>query len=47
MNITITEDKKIIFEMKDQLIAAIELFQSWDGINIKEVATSPAQKKTC
>ena len=30
--------------MKDQQIEAIELFQSWDGINFNEVVTLPAQK---
>ena len=30
--------------MKDQQIEAIELFQSWDEINVNEVVPSPDQK---
>ena len=49
MNITITEDKKLIVEMKHQLIKAIASFQSWwDTINVNKVVTSSTQKNiTC
>ena len=45
MNITITEDKLIIIEMKDQLLKAVELFESWDGEEIREMVILLAQKQ--
>ena len=44
MNITITDDKKIIVEMKDQLMEATYTFSLGDVINVNELVTLPAQK---
>ena len=44
MGITIKEDKHIQIEMKDQLFEAIESYESWDGKEVTEIVTSPAQR---
>ena len=43
MNINITEDNKLIVEMNNELMEAVDSFQSWDGINVNKVVTSPVQ----
>ena len=45
INITITQDKYIQSEMKNQLQEAVETFELCEGAKLLEVVTSPAQKQ--
>ena len=44
MGVTIIEDKMIQIETKDQLLEAIESYESWDGKEVTEIVTSPVQR---
>ena len=44
MNIKVGKHLKIEIEMKDQLKETIEMYTEFEGLNIEEIVTSPAQK---
>jgi len=44
MEITITKDKRVKIEIKDQLMEDVALFESCNDTKVNEIVTSPAQK---